>query len=71
MAEDSPDLRTDLLAVLALSAWMAALFSLAFGITVGVALLDRTSAPPASVSCASTNYHPAIFGTVRPCGSRN
>ncbi len=67
MGEDIPDGRTHLLAVLALSAWMAALFSLAFGVTVGVALLDRTSAAPATVSCPS--YHPTIFGTVRPCGS--
>ncbi|CAJ61579.1 hypothetical protein; putative signal peptide [Frankia alni ACN14a] len=57
------------MAVLALGAWMAALFSLGFGITVGVALLDRTPTSPPMVSCPSADYHPTIFGSVRPCGS--
>ncbi|EIV94710.1 hypothetical protein FraQA3DRAFT_4489 [Frankia sp. QA3] len=64
-----PGHHMSMLAVLALGAWMAALFSLGF--TVAVALLDRTSTPPATVSCPSADYHPTIFGTVRPCGSRS
>ncbi len=69
MGEDVARRRMNVLVVLALSAWMASLFSLAFAVTVAVFLLDRTPTPPVTVSCPPVAYHPAIFGSVRPCGS--
>ncbi len=67
MDKDIARRRMLVLAVVALAAWMAALFSLALVVTVLVRPSDRVYVAPA-VSCRTADFRPAIFGSIRPCG---
>lgn len=65
--------RLAVLLVLAFTGWILALFWAAFGMTVLFGVVNRHLDPPPRPVCAAvgSGVQPALFGNLRPCGSRS